>query len=253
MTILRKNPNAAKKLIFPWELEEYTRSKRDLQAILRNLNRLGYNFKNLDRLSGNEKVITAVTQIAEYMICSRDDVIFQNFNDGDREVVSGVDMPWLLVLSNNQTFLKNVADLLPVVFSLSTNSPVATTDNAELMNLFVSNRPDDAFSSDPVGDLISEYRSTGLLTWENVNVQKGGCKKMQTDFHKLLNFRTSHRIRTVFTAQYRGALSDKVLAKVMSEIVANYGEAVAGLIEEGVTAMNFTVEKKTIPMINVGV
>lgn len=253
MTILRKNSNAAKELIFPWELDKYTRSKRDLNAILRNLDRLGYSFKALDRLASNEKVVSAVRKIAEYMICSREDVIFQNFNNGDRESSAESDMPWLLVLSNNQTFLKNVSDLVPVVFSLSTNSPVATTDSSELMNLFTSRRPSDDFSSDPVGDLLGEYKSTGLLVWENINVQKGGCTKMQTDFHKLLNFRTAHRMRTVFTAQYRGTLSSRVVSQIMGETVNNYGDPVAGLVEEGVTVMNFTVEKRVMPIIDAGV
>jgi hypothetical protein len=253
VTILRKNPNAAKELIFPWKLEEYTRSKRDLTAILRNLNRLGYPLKNLERLQTNDKVVSAVTKIAEHVICSRDDVIFQNFNTGGTEPSDAEIMPWLLVLSNNQTFLKNVSSLLPVVFSLTTNSPVATTDSSELMNLFTSSRPSDDFSNDPVGDLIGEYRATGLLVWENINVQKGGCTKMQTDFHNLLNFRTSYQKRTVFTAQYRGSLGAKVVAQIMGEIVSNYGEPVAGLVEEGATVMNFTMEKRSMRVIDAGV
>ncbi len=197
-------------IVFPWSDSNFSGSMAQKDLIYKNLKRVHLSVEQWKK-TPSSKVETVIGQ-----------------------VLPGIfEKKWQVVCSNSVDVLQAIAEVCPIIFSLTTHdSSVMVTTEGIVKRLRMRDVDDIA----PVDDLLWQVRNSGFLTWFNVTQTHDSRDYFHSKFSDLLIKRKSFGYATVFLSTYLLTTGvpfgvDSVPALV-NKLTAALGETAALLIRE---------------------
>jgi hypothetical protein len=156
---------------------------------------------------------------------------------------------WQFVCSNSVDLMLSLAELTPIIFSLTTcdSANMITTDRV-VQRL----RMRDAEGLAKVDDLLWQIRNFGFLSWFNISQSSESRDYYHSRFADLLIKRKSLSYPILFFATYvadkPGAFSEDSVLSIINQVTVAIGETAALLIKE---KSSFVYIEADIPPMNI--
>lgn len=140
--------------------------------------------------------------------------------------------PWLLVVSNSQTILQELGQVIPMIWALTDHKSVDTVSTPLLVDLLRSRKPQDDWQDDPVGERLYQIQTAQLLWWEFVDAGVPGSEKLEARFRELLRHKIQDQNEVLVMTYYAEVddMTDEKEKKLWSSIQNNLGKSVAGVV-----------------------
>jgi len=183
-------------------------------------------------------------------------------NEPTQQIVGGIGrlMPgilekkWQLVCSNSVSLLQSLAEIVPIVFSLTTHDSAITVTTEKLVSRFFLDAwgPEDIDRRD---DIAWQAKSSGLTCWSDVTQPHSSGSKYHSKFSDLLTKRKALGYPIIFLAtliQARGKSFDEDSAdSIFDKVRLALGDTASVLIQEAVSVQYLEVEMKPTDLVNV--
>jgi len=212
----------ADKIVWPWSIEKFPGSKRDLEYIADRLAERGFRIKKLNSEPPDAQKIAAAEELLVKMLNVRD---------------SG-DVPWVLAYGDSVRVLQALAEITPIGYTLTTMASCNVITSARLVGLFFQRHPIDLWDDDPAGESVEELKKSGFLSWMDVTSPVGGSASQRGRFSEILSYRIKYRLPTLFTALVMDPLDAlKSRKRLIEDIEAALGTAAAVMINQDAEKM----------------
>lgn len=216
-------------LVLPWEDSNFDGSPVQKEAVYANLKRVGFQPQKW-------KVVPSVQIVG-----------------GLGRILPGVlEKRWQLVCSNSVDLLQAIAELSPIVFSLTTrdSSLMITTDT-----LASRIQVKDDVSIEWTEDMLKQIRTAGLLCWVDVTQAHSSGGRYHYRFSDLLLKRKALGYPTIFLCIFIPArnkpFDEGSVESVFNKIRVALGDTAAVLIQEMVDVQYLEVELKPNELVNI--
>ena len=212
-------------LVLPWSDSNFKGSAVQKEAVYNNLRRVGL---PVQRWSIGPQSI--------------------QIDKGLKKAMVGVlEKKWQVICSNSVELLQAIAELSPIVFSLSTHdsSVMITTEKLAARFFLDTWGPEDITRAD---DIAWQAKSSGLLCWFNITQSHPSGERFHSKFADLLLKRKSLGYPAIFLAAYSPAQGKKFDGDsaefIFNKMSTAIGETAALLVQEAASIFYLEVELK---------
>jgi hypothetical protein len=156
-------------------------------------------------------------------------------------------LPWMLIVSNSAVVLQALADILPMVWALSTSFAVHNVDTATIVNLLKGPTPQDDWEDDPVGEQLHAIETAGMVVWERAEVTMSMSKFHEGEYLNLFRRSFDSKKDVLLMTAHAGVekLTAKEVGKVEKKLAANVGESFIGIFKQyGIKRLLNVTEKR---------
>jgi hypothetical protein len=192
------------RLVFPWADEEFEGSAFQKDFIYGKLRALGFPVRMWRKANPVEEFEEAVQDVFDELRV--------------------VESPWMILASNDARYLQALAEVIPIVYALSTKVSVHWVSTPQMVDMLKSPPPVDDWEDDPVGEKLEAIETAGLVVWKNGHARVMASQSLEGRYEEV--FERSYREGDILVLTcHVPKVSKDALKKIGKRLMENLGES----------------------------
>jgi hypothetical protein len=143
------------------------------------------------------------------------------------ELQDSKQLPWILVTGNSTSVLSEIANLMPIAWSLTRKATCNILSNKTAVELFKHHL--DEIEREIAYNIVTDMKFCGFLSWKQIIVPVSGTSRQAGHFVEILSERMENKLPTMFTATTHFS-GPKLLSKISSQVESILGSVVASML-----------------------